>query len=422
MSLLRSMIVPGWPKFIPGLLACMVFAFVIMNVDHALKKYHKADLAAEKLVKVDRQLAAMAAKGAPPEAVALVKKKRTKLAKALAKVGGKPGQRWEWATFMYQSLQFKYVAMLLIGGILIRNLLGVPKILLPGIGIARPLIKPGIIILGVHYIWSDVLKVGGTGLLMAAVFIFGTAIVVMALSRRYGVSDGLGGIMGAGTGVCGVSAIIATSPVVDAKPRDMAYAIGTILLFGTLMLFIMPYLGQLLGVSQPQFGAWVAIAILNTAQLIAAAEWYGDSARDTAVLINAARIMLIPFIVIFAVWFYGLKGKGKGSVGFWATLRDKFPVFILGFFALILLNSLGLEALGGPKTSGSPFWAMNAVYKWFFAVGFAGIGLSISIDDMKKAGGAAFLIGSGAATAKMVLGLMAVLMVGTALLQVTGGH
>ena len=41
---------------------------------------------------------------------------------------------------------------------------------------------------------------------------------------------------------------------------------------------------------------------------------------------------------------------------------------------------------------------------------------------MKKAGGAAFLIGSGAATAKMVLGLMAVLMVGTALLQVTGGH
>jgi uncharacterized membrane protein YadS len=228
--------------------------------------------------------------------------------------------------------------------------------------------------------------------------------------------------MGAGTGVCGVSAIIATAPVVAAKPRDMAYAIGTILLFGTLMLFVMPYIGQALGVSQPQFGAWVAVAILNTAQLIAAAEWYGEEARNTAVLINAARIMLIPFIVIFAVWFYGLKSRGRTVKGFWATVREKFPVFILGFFALIVLNSFSLPVFGGPKVDGSPFWAMNVVYKWFFAIGFAGIGLSISIDDMKRAGGAAFLIGSGAATLKMVLGLIVVVLIGTELLRVSGGH
>jgi len=371
MSTVRSLIVPGWSKLIPGLLLCMFFALVVMNVDHVLARQHKEGVA--------------------------------------------------FATFLYQTLQFKYVAMLLIGGILIRNVFGLPEVLRPGVEIARPLIKPGIVLLGVHYVWSDVIRVGGTGLLLAAGFIFGTAIVVMWLCRRFNVSDGLGGIMGAGTGVCGVSAIIATSPVVGAKPRDMAYAIGTILLFGTAMLLIMPYLGQALGVSQPQFGAWVAVAILNTAQLIAAAEWFGDEARNTAVLINAARIMLIPFIVLFAVWFYGLKNKGV-EAGLLQTIRAKFPIFILGFFALIILNGFHIEALGGPKISGSPFWAMNAVYKWFFAVGFAGIGLSISIEDMRKAGGSAFLIGSGAATAKMILGLIAVLLLGTELLQVTGAN
>jgi uncharacterized membrane protein YadS len=101
-------------------------------------------------------------------------------------------------------------------------------------------------------------------------------------------------------------------------------------------------------------------------------------------------------------------------------MRSKFPVFILGFFALIFLNSLKLEFLGGPETASTPFWAMNSVYKWFFAVGFAGIGLSISIDDMKKAGGMAFFIGSGAALAKMILGLIAVLIIGVELLRVTG--
>jgi len=414
------MIVPGWTRIIPGLLLCVVFAFVVMNIDHMLSKYHKADVASTRIPDLKRRLALATAAGDKKATVRLGKALK-KHRKALKKAGGKVGQSWSWATFLYQKLQFKYVAMLLLGGILIRNVFGVHKIFRPGIAVGRPLIKPGIIILGVHYIWSDVLRVGGAGILLAAVFIFGTAIAVMWLCRRFGVSDGLGGIMGAGTGVCGVSAIIATSPVVGAKPRDMAYAIGTILLFGTAMLFIMPYLGQAMGVSQSQFGAWAALAILNTAQLIAAAEWYGDEARNTAVLINAARIMLIPLIVVFAVWFYGLKSKGQ-DIGFWSTMGKKFPVFILGFFLLILLNSLGLDSLGGPKTAGTPFWAMNAVYKWFFAIGFAGIGLSISIDDMKKAGGVAFLIGSGAALAKMILGLIAVLIIGSQLLRVTGGQ
>ncbi len=419
MSIIRSLVVEDAGKLIPGLLFCMAFALIVMNVDHYIGKYHKADVASRALSELAEKLAAATAAGEAERAEQL-EAKIAKSRQALGKVGGKAGDQWGWATFLYQTLQFKYVAILLLGGILIRNLFGVPAVLLPGIGVARPLIKPGIIILGVHYVWSDVIRVGGTGLILAAVFIFGTAIAVMWLSRRLGVEDGLGGIMGAGTGVCGVSAIIATAPVVGAKPRDMAYAIGTILLFGTAMLFLMPYVGKALQISQPQFGAWAAVAILNTAQLIAAAEWYGDEARNTAVLINAARIMLIPLIVVFAVWFYGLKGEGR-SDGFWTVMRKKFPIFILGFFVLIVLNSFHIEALGGPSVKGTPFWAMNAVYKWFFAVGFAGIGLSISIDDMKKAGGMAFVIGSGAATAKMILGLLAVLAIGTSLLQVTGG-
>ncbi len=421
MSFIRSMIVPDWPKYIPGLLLCALFAFVVMNIHHMLSGYHKANVASKKLPMLEQKLEILKSENAPSDKIAAIEKKIHGYRKSLEKVNGTAGESWDWATFLYETCQFKYVAMLLIGGIIIRNTIGIAAIFLPGIGIARPLIKPGIIILGVHYIWSDVLKVGGTGLILTAIFIFGTALTVMYLCKKLKVPDGLAGILGAGTGVCGVSAIIATAPVVKAKPRDMAYAIGTILLFGTLMLFVMPYLGEMLHVSQPQFGAWAAIAILNTAQLIAAAEWYGEEARNTAVLINAARIMLIPFIVMYTVWFFGLKDSTDQDTGVWATIKNKFPVFILGFFLLVLLNSMQFEMLGGPKVAHTPFWAMNAVYKWFFALGFAGIGLSISIDDMKKAGGVAFLVGSGAATAKMILGLIAVMLIGSELLKVTGG-
>jgi uncharacterized integral membrane protein (TIGR00698 family) len=394
-----------------------------MNLERVIGNYHKANLASLGIPGLEQELQEMLESGDDAESIAAIRRAIETHRSTLDKVEGTAGQRWSWATFLYEKAQFTYVAILLLGGILIRNTLPIPQMLIPGISIARPIIKPGIIILGVHYVWADVVKVGGVGLGLTVVFIFGTAVVVMWLCKKWGVSDGLGGIMGAGTGVCGVSAIIATSPVVRSSPIEMAYAIGTILFFGTLMLFTMPYIGSSIDMSESEFGAWAAVAILNTAQLVAAAEWYGTEARDTAVLINVARIMFLPLVVLFSLWFYVLR-TGKQEPGHeinkWQLVKDKFPVFILGFFLLVLLNSLNLTSLGGPKITGSTFWAMNAVYKWFFAIGFAGIGLSISIADMKKAGGKAFTIGMVAALVKMVLGLGAVMLIGSGLLQVTG--
>jgi uncharacterized integral membrane protein (TIGR00698 family) len=425
MKTLQHLFVPDWIRFIPGFLFCLLFAFLGMNLDNLIGQYYKADVASAAIPVLEKKFKEMKKTAGDDAVVIAAGKAIQKHRKALDKVKGEVGQQWSWATFLYEKAQFRYVAILLLGGILIRNTLPLPRILLPGISIARPIIKPGIIILGVHYVWADVIKVGGLGLILTAVFIFGTAIVVMWLCKKWGVSDGLGGIMGAGTGVCGVSAIIATSPVVRSSPIEMAYAIGTILFFGTLMLFTMPYIGKSIGLSEPQFGAWDALAILNTAQLVAAAEWYGNEARDTAVLINVARIMFLPLVVLFSLWFYILR-TGKQEPGHeinkWQLVKDKFPIFILGFFLLVFLNSLNISSLGGPGIEGSPFWAMNAVYKWFFAIGFAGIGLSISIEDMKKAGGKAFTIGMVAALVKMVLGLGAVLLIGTEWLRVTGGN
>ena len=419
----RYLFVSGWSRYVPGLLFCLVFAFVGMNLDRLISNYHNANVASLAIPVLERQQQEMRESGVDNKSVEAIGSAIKKYRSALEKVDGEVGQKWGWATFLSEKAQMKYVAILLLGGILIRNTMPIPRILIPGINIARPIIKPGIIILGVHYVWADVVKVGGVGLGLTVVFIFGTAIVVMWLCRKWGVSDGLGGIMGAGTGVCGVSAIIATSPVVRSSPIEMAYSIGTILFFGTLMLFTMPYIGKSIDLSEAEFGAWSAVAILNTAQLVAAAEWYGTEARDTAVLINVARIMFLPLVVLFAVWFYILRpGKQEEGrqINKWQLVRDKFPVFILGFFLLVLLNSLSLESLGGPKITGSPFWAMNAVYKWFFAIGFAGIGLSISVEDMRKAGGKAFTIGMVAALVKMVLGLGVVMLIGSQWLRVTG--
>jgi len=317
------------------------------------------------------------------------------------------------------SFQLTYVAVLLLGGMLIRNTVGLPEIFKAGTIAARPLIKPGIIILGALYMWSDVLKVGLLGLVLVVAFVMGTQVLISYWGRRAKVDTGLAGVMGAGVGVCGVSAAVAVAPVVNAKPRDFFYAIGTILLFGTVALFTFPYIGQALGMSQPVFGAWVGTAILNTAQLVAAASWYGHESLLTANIINIVRVGFIPLIVLWAIYFYVVKpavdaGHEGQKINVWEVITTKFPIFVFGFFVMVTMNEMGLFTEEQRRIMGSD------LLKLFFAIGFAGVGLNIAFDDLKKAGGSAFVIGFTSATLKAVLAAAAVILIGTEAFQVKG--
>ncbi len=358
----------GW---MPGLLACIAFAVVAMNIES--------------------------------------------LVSSLAK---ESGGFWK---VLKQSGFASYVIILLLGGMLIRNTVGIPEVLRDGVNIARPIIKPGIILLGAHYMWGDVVKATGPAFLMVVAFVFGTALLVMVLGKRFGVPDSLAGIMGAGVGICGVSAIIAMSPVVRARPRDLFYAIATILLFGTVMLFTLPFVGRALGMTQPMFGAWVATAILNTAQLTAAAalydSWYtGNAALLSATIVNIVRVVFIPIIVLFGIWYYIIRPAGGKAekVDVWRVISEKFPVFVLGFFAIVLLNTFGVFGTAEQLGKRSPLATLlgKDIMKWYFAIGFAGIGLNIDLEQMKKAGGTAFAIGVVAALFKAGASLLVILLLG----------
>jgi uncharacterized membrane protein YadS len=332
-----------------------------------------------------------------------------------------------------------YVMYLLIGGMIIRNTVGIPKSLQNGVNISRAIIKPGIILLGGHYAWSQVVRGGAPALTLVVLFVFGTALAIMVLGKRYGVPDSLTGIMGAGVGICGVSAIIATGPVVRSRPQDLFYAIATILLFGTIMLFALPAIGYSVGMPQAVFGAWVATTILNTAQLTAAATLYDEglqgaagaiataspgSALHTATLVNIARVTFIPIVVLFAIWFYIVRPAGGGEVEVGKVVKEKFPVFILGFFAVVILNTIGVfgePVIKAGKISAAPLakFIGGDMMKWYFAIGFAGIGLNIVWEDMKKAGGAAFGIGVIAAIAKALFSLAVIYAMGVQVLTFT---
>lgn len=424
------------PLMIPGLILCIIMGWLALQWDHTMSGYRRGYGEAEKILKPYKEL------GKPLATYEEYKAKKEdayKGAMTLYQMGiekKKPSKPFmlEKADYEYiyntkeiptkfvfgervNQFQLTYVAMLLLVGMLIRNTVGVPKIFQAGTVAARPLIKPGIIILGAYYMWSDVLKVGAVGLVLVILFVLGTQIIISIWGSRSKVDDGLAGLMGAGVGVCGVSAAVAAAPVVNAKPRDFFYAIGTILLFGTLCLFTFPYIGKALDMSQPIFGAWCGTAILNTAQLVAAASWYGHEALLTANIINIVRVGFIPLVVMWAIYYYVIR-PAKAATGeaqkldAWQVIKEKFPIFVFGFFIMVTLNEMGVFTKEQARILGGD------LLKIWFAIGFAGVGLNIAFDDLKKAGGTAFVIGFVSALAKAALSAAVIMMIGEEVFKV----
>jgi uncharacterized integral membrane protein (TIGR00698 family) len=439
------------PKMLPGLILCAVFGWMALQWDTSTHQWSREYKEADKLLKavnagtgvtsfaeykqkIDDGFAKKTEAFAAAEAAykaAVAKGEQAKEPKKPSKplvlkeadfnqvVQAKtiPGRMSFGDTMI--SFQMTYVAVLLLVGMLIRNTVGLPDVFKAGTIAARPLIKPGIIILGAYYMWSDVLKVGVFGLILVIVFVMGTQLLISFWGRRAKVDSGLAGVMGAGVGVCGVSAAVAVAPVVNAKPRDFFYAIGTILLFGTVGLFTFPYIGKALDMSEPVFGAWVGTAILNTAQLVAAASWYGHESLLTANVINIVRVGFIPLIVLWAIYFYVVKpavdaGHEGQKINVWEIVTSKFPIFVFGFFIMVTMNEMGMF------TAQDRSILASNLLKLFFAIGFAGVGLNIAFDDLKKAGGSAFVIGVVSATLKAVLAAVAVVIIGADAFKVKG--
>ena len=418
------------PKMLPGLILCTILGWLALQWDYTISELRKGHREADSLIKPFQNLG----KPIPSyEDYAKNKEDAYKGAMTLHQMGlepNKPSKPYMLKKAEFEELekgkaipfkfrfaekvnefQLTYVALLLLGGMLIRNTVGLSEVFKAGTLAARPLIKPGIIILGAYYMWSHVLKIGAIGLVLVVFFVMGTQMLISYWGRRAKVDPGLAGLMAAGVGVCGVSAAVAVAPVVNAKPRDFFYAIGTILLFGTIGLFTFPYIGQALGMSQPVFGAWVGTAILNTAQLVAAATWYGHEALLTANIINIVRVGFIPLIVLWTIYFYVVKpaveaGGEAQKVNVMQVVMDKFPIFIFGFFLIVTMNEFGMFNQAQRDILG------RDLLRFFFAIGFAGVGLNIAFDDLKKAGGTAFVIGFVAATLKAVLAAAAVIFLG----------
>lgn len=304
----------------------------------------------------------------------------------------------------YLSLKDFILAILI--GILIRNTVGVPTMLQPGLKYSTILTKTGIVIMGAKYSLAGLLTVGTQALIMIVVFLFGSAALLMWVGKKLKMSSSLSACLAGGLSVCGVSATIAVAPAVNAKKEEMAYSIAVVLMFGLLALVLFPLVGNLFNLSDAQYGAFAGIGIVNSAQVLAAGFGYSDGAGLIAGVYNIGRVIFLPFVVLMLVIMVASREAENSSsiqkVNKWKLIIDKFPIFVLGFLFVVCLNTMGFF------TKADISVAKNFM-EWAFLLGFASIGLTTRLADLKAAGVSGFITGFVIASLKAALALIVVL-------------
>lgn len=301
--------------------------------------------------------------------------------------------------FFTDLLHFNYVVTCLVVGILIRNVIGVPHSWESGLTFSGVFMNAGIIMLGSQYLLRDLIKLGTISIIIMVVMVFGGALIFTFMGRWFKMGDSMTALLAAGFSMCGVSACIAISPMVRSKSEEVAYAIAVSVTFGLFCLFVLPFIGRWLSMSNDAFGLLAAAGVPNSNQVIATGFNYGFSAGRVAGFTNIGRLVLIPAGVLFIYFMTLGKELRASSVSFLQVIREKFPIFIFGFAIVWTLNCLKVWPVPASE-------AMGRVMEWSFALSFVGLGLQTKISDLKKAGPKGVVIGYVAGSLRIVLCLI----------------
>lgn len=329
-----------------------------------------------------------------------------------------------------------FVAIIL--GIFIRNTIGLHVIFKEGnIFSVKYALKLGIILLGLRLSLVEALKLGAWGVPLIVICISCGLAVTLYFTKKLQQSERLGTLIACGTGICGVTAIMATSPVIEAKENEISYAVANITVFGLVGMLFYPYLTHLFFADDPiKAGLFLGTAIHDTAQVTGSALIYDqmfhmEKAVDVAMVTKLTRNLFIIAVIPLVSLLFFRSSERATSVGSHTESTDGtnntsrlpkwyklIPLFVIGFLALALVRTLGDMTLAN---SGVAFGFLSAdTWQSFYessssfgttymlGIAMAGVGLSTDLSQFKGLGMKPFYIGLIAA---LSVGLVSVTLV-----------
>lgn len=314
-----------------------------------------------------------------------------------------------------------FVAILI--GVLIRNTIGLHELFASGVAFSlKYALRGGIILLGLRLSLAEAFTLGAWGLPLIVVCISIGLLITIYFTKKMGQSERLGTLIATGTGICGVTAIMAISPVIKAKDNEISYAVANITVFGLIGMLLYPYLAHFFFADEPiKAGLFLGTAIHDTAQVTGAGLIYSQmftspQVIDIATVTKLTRnLFIIVVIPLLSFLFFRESKEGSQNVPKWYQL---IPLFVMGFLFLAFIRTMGDMTVANqglafgflsPENWASLYEHLSSFGStYLLGMAMAGVGLSTDFRMFKGLGLKPFSIGLIAALA---VGLMSLILV-----------
>ena len=266
-------------------------------------------------------------------------------------------------------------------GIIIANSIRqfIPSSFLPGIVFStKTLLRIAIVFYGFQITFQQIASVGLEGLSLSIIMLSSTMILGVLLGIKILKIDKHTAILiASGSAVCGAAAVLATEDVLKSEPHKTAIAVGTVVLFGTVSMFLYPimYKSGLLSMDSSQFGLYVGGSIHEVAQVVAAGGAIDVVSTDTAIIVKMTRVLLIaPLLLVLGLFLSTLH----------RTENHKKTKLVIPWFAVLFIVVAGFNSLQLlPRTLVS---SINVIDTFLLTMAMTALGLETHLSKFKQSG------------------------------------
>lgn len=235
-----------------------------------------------------------------------------------------------------QKMQLSPLTLAIVAGMALGNSL--PRRVLdwiqPGLRFCQQrFLRLGIVLYGIRLTVGDVWKLGPRALVLDTIVITSVLVVGYWLGTRiFKLDPDTAMLVSAGSGICGAAAVLATDRVLESESHKASVAVATVVLFGTIAMFLYPLLYPLSGFSERQFGIYTGATVHEVAQVLAAGRAVSQTVSDTAVVTKMVRVLLLaPVLLVLSRLRRRDRSRTAGQI--------KFPWFVFWFGAVIVAQS-----------------------------------------------------------------------------------
>ena len=266
---------------------------------------------------------------------------------------------------------------------------------------SKRMLRLGIILYGFRLTFQDVVAVGPKAVLIDCIVVVVTLLLGVWLGRRLGLDRETTLMTSTGSAICGAAAVLGAEPIAKGKPHQTAVAVSTVVIFGTLSMFLYPimYRMGLSGVlDTQQMGVYTGSTLHEVAHVVGAGNAMGSEIATDSLIVKMVRVMLLVPVLIAMSWLLSRRG---GAVAEKRSINVPWFAFI--FLLMIAINSGMHSAFDGEAWFATALKVTEVVSTFMLTLAMTALGSDTSIDKFRQAGAKPFYL-AGALYVWLVVG------------------